>query len=172
MKRISQAQEDKLLDYLDGNLDAIAEKQFEDEISSNVLLKTRLEELLAVNALFQNLSLEQPSKNFTEQVMMKLDTAPASSAWSIRNGVLLLIGVLAALGAISLLLTTGIFDSTATINLNQSELPNKILREQLPSFTLSGKLMINIIILLNIVLAWIVLDRTILRPYFQRRMQA
>ncbi|SKC51551.1 anti-sigma factor family protein [Ohtaekwangia koreensis] len=172
MKRISQAQEDKLLDYLDGNLDAIVEKQFEDEISSNVLLKTRLEELRAMNAIFQNLSLEQPSKNFTEQVMMKLDSAPASSTWSIRNGVLLLVGVLAALGAISLLLTTGIFDSTTTINLNQSELPNKILREQLPSFTLSGKLMINIIILLNIVLAWIVLDRTILRPYFQRRMQA
>jgi hypothetical protein len=51
------------------------------------------------------------------------------------------------------------------------DISKKIIKDPLPAFHFSGKLLINIAIVLNLALAWIVLDRTILKPLFQRRMQ-
>ena len=174
MNRLSQAQEDILLDYLDGTLAPSEKTKLEEELRTNTALRSRLTELRSVHAIFQHASPEQPSRNFTERIMQKLDTAPlpTSSRWPIRHAIFLLIGVLTAIGAASLLIASGIFDGTTRISLDDSSLPQKIIQQEIPVVTFSGKLIINIIIMLNIVVGWILLDRTILRPYFQRRMQA
>lgn len=174
MNRLTQAQEDILLDYLDGNLTGTEKINLEEELRVNALLKIRLDELRSVHAIFQHITLEQPARDFTERVMQKLDTTPASttSRWSIRNAIFLLVGVLTAIGAASLLIASGVFDGTTSISLDDATLPQKIIQQELPAITLHGKLIVNIIIMLNIIVGWILLDRTILRPYFQRRMQA
>jgi hypothetical protein len=41
-----------------------------------------------------------------------------------------------------------------------------------PTFSLSGRVIVNSIIILNLALAFIVLDKTILRPLFQKRLNA
>jgi anti-sigma factor RsiW len=174
MNRLTQAQEDILLDYLDGNLTGTEKAKLEEELRIHALLRSRLDELRSVHAIFQHTTLEQPARDFTERVMQKLDMtpAPATSRWSIRNAIFLLIGVLTALGAASLLIASGVFDGTTSITLDDTALPQKIIQQNLPAVTLHGKLIVNIIIMLNIVVGWILLDRAILRPYFQRRMQA
>jgi hypothetical protein len=48
---------------------------------------------------------------------------------------------------------------------------NRYIRQSLPGIPVDGKWIVNIIIFLNIAVAFIVLDRTILHPLFQRRMQ-
>jgi anti-sigma factor RsiW len=174
MNRLSQSQEDILLEYLDGTLAAPAKIKLEEELRVNALLRLRLDELRAVHTIFQHASLAEPSRDFTARVMQKLDTAPSPtpSRWPIRNAIFLLIGVLTAIGAAALLIASGVFDGSTSISLNDSSLPQKIIQQEIPVFTFSGKLIINIIIMLNIVVGWILLDRAILRPYFQRRMQA
>lgn len=174
MNRLSQAQEDILLEYLDGTLAASEKIKLEEELRVNALLRSRLDELRAVHTIFQHASLAEPSRDFTTRIMQKLDTAPlpTPSRWPIRNAIFLLIGVLTAIGAAALLIASGVFDGSTSISLNDSSLPQKIIEQEIPVFTLSGKLIINIIIMLNIVVGWILLDRAILRPYFQRRMQA
>lgn len=174
MKTLSQAQEDILLDYLDGTLAAAEKTKLEDELRVNASLRSRLDELRAVHTIFQQASLAEPSRDFTAHLMQKLDTAPlpTPSRWSIRNAIFLLIGVLTAIGAASLLIASGVFNGSTSISLNDSSLPQKIIQQEIPVLTLSGKLIINIIIMLNIVVGWVLLDRAILRPYFQRRMQA
>jgi len=173
MKKIPQALEEMLFDYLDGTLNAADKQRLETELSQNRELKARLDELQNVERWLSKIPLEEmPSRNFTQQVMGKLDQYPRSSTLTYRNGIFLLIGILVAVGLATILVSSGVFDSVqTTINLNQ-ELPQKYIQKSLPPIALSGKLIVNVIILLNLGLAWLVLDRAILKPLFQRRMHA
>ena len=105
--------------------------------------------------------------------MSKLNLYQAPRGLSLWNTVLLLAGVLVAVGITTVLLSGGLYDNSNTsIDLNQIEIPKQIIKTPLPSFEFSGKIMVNVIIILNLAIAWIVIDRAILKPFFQRRMQA
>jgi hypothetical protein len=172
MKKIPQPLDDTLLNYLDGSLKSEEKTDIEKLLQESDTLRTRLEELRVIDfALSQN-KLDQPSKNFTQLVMGKLDGYVERSTFPIRNGILLLAVVLVAVGIVALLVSTGVFDQTQTVvDLNKINLPKQYIQQPLPSIPFNGKLLINIIIILNLGLAWVVLDRAILKPYFQRRMQ-
>jgi hypothetical protein len=105
--------------------------------------------------------------------MSKLDQYPLSApGFSIRNSILLLAGILVAVGIASALVAAGVFDNvTPTLDLSGIALPTRYFQKSLPSIPFNGKIVMDIIIFLNLGLAWIVLDRAILRPLFQRRMQ-
>jgi hypothetical protein len=90
---------------------------------------------------------------------------------SIRSGLFLLSGILMVLAVAVTLLTTGVFDGATTIDLNQMNLMKDFVKENLPSISVDGKWVINIIILLNLAVAFVVFDRAVLKPLFQRRMQ-
>lgn len=100
--------------------------------------------------------LETPSSNFTHRVMMNLHSIPVASALSPKNGILLLGGTLVAVMMLTLLLTTGMFDSVE-------------LRDVKTNIAVNGKWAMRGLILLNIVLAFLLFDRTILRPLFNKR---
>lgn len=173
MKKVSQSLDDILSDYLDGNLNASERIKTEEAIRNNPAMQERVEELRMINSLLRQSKIEVPSPTFTDQVMNHLHQYPASNGFSIRKGILLLAGVLVVVGIATILLATGAFDNTSTsIDLNQIEVSRKFIKNPLPSFELDGKFIVNIIIILNLGLAWIVLDRTILKPFFQRRMQS
>jgi len=168
--KIAQTQDEKLFEYLDGGLKGIEKENFEQLLGTSPALQARLEELRKLDADLRTIKLEQPSKNFTQRVMSKLDQYPVRSNLTFRNGIFLLTGVLVAVGVGSLLVAGGVFDGTSTIDLNQTIVPiNKYIQKPIPTFNFNGKLMVNIIILLNLALAFLVLDRAILKPWFERR---
>jgi hypothetical protein len=169
MKKVSTEWNELLLDYLDGSLSGDKIQLLKQELASSAELRARLEELKVLTEQFKQVTLEHPSKNFTQRVMEKLHDYPVRSSVSVRNSIWLLAGVLVAIGLGSFLLATGIFDTPGSINLNQFGLDNKIIQQQLPTISFNGKLIVNIIIILNIALAFLVLDRAILRPWFERR---
>lgn len=172
MKKLPQSVDDTLLDYLDGQLNAVDSQKVERELQLNPAWQSRLAELRTITSSLKETNLEYPSKNFTISVMNRLDQYPAQSGFSVRNAILLLTGVLIAVGIASVLVAAGVFDNTTTsIDLNQVELSKKYIKTPLPSFQFNGKLIVNIIIILNLGLAWLVLDRAILKPFFQRRIQ-
>jgi hypothetical protein len=172
MKKIIQILDDTLLNYLDGSIPPEEKMQIEKLLQENDLLRSRLEELRVVHLTLSQIKLEQPSKNFTQFVMGKLDGYTERSSFPIRNGILLLAGVLVAVGIVALLVSSGVFDQTQTlVDLNKINLPKQYIQQPLPTIPFNGKVLINIIIVLNLGLAWVVLDRAILKPYFQRRMQ-
>jgi len=171
MKKIPQAIEEKLLEYLDGTLTPNEATQLEEQLAHQAELKARLESLKAVHGMFRTMKPEHPSKNFTQAVMGKLDQYPLRATLSIRNGMFLLIGVLVAALLSAFLVSSGVFDSASTvIDLNAVKTPVDIIKEPLPSFRFDGKLVVNVIVVLNLVLAWLLLDRAILKPYFKQRM--
>jgi len=173
MEKIPQSLDDKILRYLDGELNTAEGLAFEEELNQNDSLKKRLDQLQDIHLTMRGKMIEHPSKNFTQAVMRKLDQYPVQArSFSIRNGILLLSGVLVAVGIASILVSAGVFDNlNTTIDLNQVELPKKYFERSLPSIPFSGKVIVNIIIILNLGLAWLVLDRAILKPLFQRRLQ-
>ncbi len=131
MKKLSPAKEEELLRYLDGELDAIHKANLEAEIMRSSPLKTRLDELQAVRSFLQRkATLESPSKNFTQKVMEGLDAQPATSLFSPRKGLLLLIGIIIASGMALVLLSNGVFDqSTTSLLVETAPIKNKWIQD-------------------------------------------
>ena len=172
MNRSQKSGDERLLMYLDNELGATDRASLELELEADNQLKERLVHLRQAHEAMKGVSHAQPSRNFTQVVMERLHQLPAQpNGFSIRNGILLLAGVLVAAGVATILVSAGVFDSaTTTIDLRQIDLPRQYERA-LPSIPIDGKMMVNVIILLNLGLAWIVLDRMVLKPFFRRRLQ-
>jgi anti-sigma factor RsiW len=171
MNKLSPAQEEELLRYLDGELDPTQKINMEAEIQHSSILKQRLEELQLIRSvLLRKAILETPSKNFTMKVMEGLDAQPVRSLFSPRKGLLLLLGIIIASAISLMLLTNGVFDQTSTsLVVDAAPIKNKWIQDTTFSIPFNGKILVNGIIFLNLGLALMLLDRTILRPFFQKR---
>lgn len=170
MNKLSPTKEEELLRYLDGELDAVSKTNLEAEIQRSSFLKSRLNELQSVRSfLMRKTALEFPSKNFTQKVMEGLDVQPARSLFSPKKGLILLMGVIIASGIALMLLTNGVFDQTTTSLLVDAPIKNKWISDTTFSIPFNGKILINGILFINLGLALILMDRTILRPLFQKR---
>lgn len=171
MERLTNNQDDELLNYLDGKLSDVKVRELKSKLETSSLLSQRLEELRAVHQLLaKEAKLETPSSNFTHRVMSNLHRVPVMNPLSPKNGLLLLCGTMVAIGILVLVVSSGFFDSM-THSINVNELPVK--QEYITTnIAFNSKWVINGLILLNIVLAFILLDRTILRPFFNRRANA
>jgi anti-sigma factor RsiW len=170
MSKLSPTKEEELLRYLDGDLDAESKANLEAELQGSSLLKSRLNELQSVRSfLMRRAVLESPSKNFTQKVMEGLDAQPVRSLFSPKKGLLLLTGVIIASGIALMLLTNGVFDQSTTSLLVDAPIKNKWIQDTTFTIPFNGKILVNGILFLNLGLALILLDRTILRPLFQKR---
>lgn len=157
-----------LLSYFDNTLSEEAKKKFEIELQNNVSLQEKLKSLKRAENLMQGLKPEEPSRNFTHLVMGKINQAPMARA-SFRNSFFLLIGIVFTIIVSAVLVSSGVFDSTATFDLNGLITSNEFIKYTLPTITISVKFIVNIIIILNLALAFVVFDKTILKPFFENR---
>src|ERR1044072_7159912 len=95
MDKVTPESEDLLLRYIDGTLSVSEKRAVENDLEQSEILRKRLEHLRSVHALLRSNRLDQPSKNFTQLVMGKLNNDPIrSTTFPVRNSILLLIGVL------------------------------------------------------------------------------
>jgi hypothetical protein len=164
--------DDQLLNYLDGISSEAEKENIKKLISSRAEIKKRIAELQAVhNFLLKQNKIEQPPKNFTEKVMSGLHARPSFTFLSPRNGFLLLVGLMVASVLSILLLDAGSFDQWHTFfNLEQMPIKNNWVK--LPtSIPFDLKQVVKIFVLLNLIIGFILLDRTILRPIFQKRAE-
>ncbi|MCU0356859.1 MAG: hypothetical protein MUE95_04710 [Cyclobacteriaceae bacterium] len=161
--------DETLLEYLDGSLPPDKLEMVKETLVRSAELSNRLEELKEIVTLLNQTNTDQPSKNFTLQVMQNLGHYAANRQLPIRNGILLLMGVIVAIILSMVLLGSGLFDAPGTINLNEFVTEPKIITQPLPSISLDGKLLVNGIILMNMALAFLIIDRVIFRPWLERR---
>jgi hypothetical protein len=164
---------EKIPAYLDGSLSGKIQQDFEEMLQQNPSLKTQVEEFQAMEQMLSAEKIQHPSQNFTQRVMANLYRTPAQNRSSIVNGLFLIGGVLVLAGLFTILSYAGLFDSAETqIDLNHISILHKYVNKSLPAIPFNGKLIVNIIIFMNLLLALIVLDRAILKPFFQRRIEA
>ncbi|MDZ4716403.1 MAG: hypothetical protein SH819_13145 [Cytophagales bacterium] len=170
MEQITNTQEDSLLDFLDGKLEGHGLQQLKSELETSAILRERLEELRIVHQALVRNRLESPSSSFVDRVMAGLRRKPASVYASPKNGILLILGVLVAAGLLITMVSAGFFDSfNGIISMEQIAPTRKYLQWAAPSIPINAKLIMKTLVGLNLLIAFIVLDRTVLRPYFQRR---
>jgi hypothetical protein len=128
------------------------------------------QELNIIDQHLKSMRIEQPSVNFTQKVMSNLHRASAATlGLPSRNKMLMLAGILVAIGVAILLIAGGAFNNVTSITVDQNIIPNDQLREYIPSIPFNGKLIINIIIIMNLAIAFMILDRAVLKPWFARR---
>ena len=128
--------------------------QRDDRNEENDNASKLIDEVLSKNKL------ESPSSNFTHRVMVNLHSMPVATSLSPKNGLLLLGGTVFAVSILTYLVSGGMFDSVnETINLPQ-------VKQSLP---VNGTWVMKGLIVLNIILAFVLFDRTILKPFFNRR---
>ncbi len=170
MKDSKQEDDNRLLDYLDGKLDGARLHQLKKDLESSAPLQVRLDELRTVHRVLAHTKLESPSPAFVNRIMQNLNAPSFSSSLSPRNGLLLLTGMLVAACMLAAMISAGVFDQfSGIISLDETAPVKKYFQHSLPSVAINGKLIIKIIVAVNLVLAFIVLDRTVLRPLFQKR---
>jgi hypothetical protein len=170
MERQGKDQSEELLNYLDGTLSDDRAKQLKTNLEHNAELRTRLEELRTVHIALGKNKLEHPSSNFTHRVMSNLHRLPVTSTLSPKNGLLLLCGVLVAVGMLAFLLSGGVFDNmNETVDLTKIPVSKDVIKNPLPTININGKWIINGLMVVALALAFVLLDRTILRPLFNKR---
>jgi hypothetical protein len=162
-----------LLNYLDGNLDSVQRDSVEKALAADPTLNKTLDELRSVDRMLRNVQISQPSKTFTSTVLQRLDEYPLRRGLSIRNGIFLLTGIMVIVGVALVLLSMGVFDqTTTTLNPNEIDLLQQYMPENLPSISIDGKMLVNIIVILNLAIMFVVLDRAILKPFFEKRIHS
>lgn len=169
-KKDPAALEDALSRYLDGTQDE-AEKAWLDALQAqDAGIKQRVEDLDAVHQVLQAESVVSPTPHFTQRVMAALEPLPQTSRLPARRvwrSVALLTGVLAVTAIVMTWLSSDMFAGVAVQQVgvpyaDQWNLPHW-------SIALKGKWLLYPIIVMNMVLGWMLLDRAILKPLFQHR---
>lgn len=160
--------DEQLINYVDGLLSASEREQLEKMLQSSLALRERLEIFRLLSQGFAKRELQQPSRDFTNNVLSNLDCKPVVNGVSPLNGLLLFAGVLVAVLVVALLLGRGLYDSQITVPLSEVKLPN--IKQSLPSVNISNKMIVNGILIVAVAISFLVLDRTVLKPLFQRRL--
>lgn len=162
-----------LFDYLDGKLNEGQLADLQRQLDASPELRSQLEEFRALHQQLQNASnLESPGENFTRKVILGLDNYRTWDGLSPRNGMLLFSGIVIAVGVCLLFLKAGVFDSiNGTVPLPNVTLNKQWLNIQLPSVAVNVKIIVNGLLIAITCIAFVLLDRTILRPIFNRRAQ-
>lgn len=167
MKELPKDIEYKLLSYIDNTLSEVERSEFEMLLQNNPDVQEKLKWLTKAESLV-SINLEEPPRNFTNVIMARLNQSPDRRI-SFRNSFFLLGGIVLTVIICAVLVSYGVFDSTASIDLNDMVIKNNFIKNSLPTIPFNGKMIVNIIIILNLILAFVVLDKTILKPFFENR---
>ena len=159
-----------LFEYLDGKLEGLQLAQIKKRLEQDPELQARLDLFSKIHGSLGSHKLEEPSPKFTIGVMANLQRAQEFSAPVYRNGLILLSGIITALGIGIFFLDSGFFEySTELLSLNEFKLPFPIKLDKIPTIPISGKWLVNAVIALNLGLAFLILDRAVLKPLFNKR---
>lgn len=170
MNNTHQNQDDIIFQYLDGQLAMHEKGKFETMLKSNEDLKLRFIELKLIHEKLKQTTLENPPSNFTARVMANLGTLSNPIKLSPKNGLMLLLGVGVATMLGVYALSSGWFDQlTGAIALEKFNLPKTVIKQPLPTIPFNGSWMMKVLIGLNLAIAFILFDRTILQPFFRNR---
>lgn len=105
--------EQLIWDYLDGNLTSEDQMLFEERLSQDQVFRERFEEHVLIHELLKKNILAQPSEDFTQKVIAKLekDTPPTFSL----NGILLFLIAFIVVNLIILFSNSGTSESNYEI---------------------------------------------------------
>jgi len=170
MKEIPSYLEDKIYAYMDGQLTGSEKEAFEHLLASDKTVKSRYDEIVLAERLLTEAPLLEPSPGFTETVLERISNPPVR--FSIRNGLIIFSAIVFLMFLLAGFASAGIFEQTTMVDLNKLVPLEEMSDRNIPSVSIDVQWFIRILIVLNTAVAFIVLDRTVLKPFFQQRHQS
>ncbi|MDZ7881205.1 MAG: hypothetical protein U5L45_26295 [Saprospiraceae bacterium] len=154
--------EEHIWDILDGEASPDMCAQHEAQLLADASYRTTFVQCEQLHRQLLNLPLESPSMRFTENLMERLAPEKPTATKRDRLPVIFLTVFMGLSGLLaSLLFSKANFSASTEKELNTEGVIT----------TLSNPLFVQIFVLLNIVLMLAVIDRKILRPYFDNRVK-
>ena len=167
MKKQQKYDLDALSRYIDGELDDAQRALVERQLQTDPVLRQQYQSLLDAHQLLRSSAVLAPSTDFTVHVMERLHRDnPAERPVALRKGIFILIGLLVICFVATVLVSAGAFDNDVPL---ANPAPQMLKRWVPGNVFIDGKLLTNAIIMINLALAWWILDRVILRPWFRQR---
>lgn len=159
--------DEQLWRWAEGEASEAEQAQIRDAMMQDEAIQTRADHIRWLRETLQRqATLEEPSARFTARTMAAIRQKPILPV-TYGKGFWILGGIVIATGLAALLMGFGTFDSeVAPLTLQQPWLTKMI---GSPTLHVSVKTVVSAVILGNLALALVLLDRTILRPYFQGR---
>ena len=159
-----------IFQFLEDQLPMQEKEKLEARLKSNEALRLRFFELKLIHNKLKQAALESPSSNFTSQVMRNLETLSSPIRLSPKNGLMLLLGVgIATMFGVYMLSAGWLDQLTGVITLDQFQLPKTLIKQPLPSIPFHGGLIMKVLIGLNLAIAFVLFDKTVLQPLFRNR---
>ena len=170
MKKPFKITDELLLDYIDGSLSAEQAARVKEALNDPGIAE-RLRELEQIDQLLHIQLLETPSKNFTSKVMANLYKPIADRPYySRKNGFIVLTLALLTVIAGSLFMTESVvtIDLFNSVDLNQYNAPIEMPEINMPE-AVNLKILTDGLLFTMVILALLLLDRVVLRPFFRSR---
>lgn len=149
--------EEQIFDILDGIASDELLRNHEELLTNSTEYRTYYDEIKSFHLQLSDLGFEEPSKEFTQNVLSRLSFVKINhNAWARKWIFAYAASILLSLGAILSLLmganqeiSTSWFSNISTVFLGDS--------------------FINTIIIVNLLILLVLIDRKILKPYFKNR---
>lgn len=171
MKKNNTALDEKLQHYLDGVLSHDEKEAVEKLLLTDESLKEKYENLLIIDQFLRETNVVNVPGDFTERVMNRVEALPAPQRLPIRFSLIFLMVVVTVASVAVLFVSLGMFDGAVTsVDPNALPLVDQYVFKPLPTISFDGKILMEIMIFLNAAIALLVLDRAVLKPFFQRRL--
>jgi len=165
---------DKLIAYHDGLMKPEERIAFEEVLKRNPVLAEELAALRLAEMTLKN-NLFSPSAGFTQKVMGAIQGNPATN---IRRNFIMFLGVVVVTIVGAFMLKAGVFDSAVTtvalpeIDTSKVGVPSGVTQHLTQPINLDWKSFLSIFLFINLALAFIILDRTVLKPFFRNRQHS
>ncbi|ELR70325.1 hypothetical protein C900_04010 [Fulvivirga imtechensis AK7] len=170
MKKPLKITDELLLDYIDGSLTPEQTAQVNESLNDPGTAE-RLKELKQIDQFLSTQILETPSRNFTSKVMANLHKPIVDQPYySRRNGFIVLALALLTVIAGSMFMTESVvsIDLFNSIDLTRYNAPIEIPQVNMPD-TVNLKILTDGLLFTMVILALLLLDRVVLRPFFRSR---
>jgi hypothetical protein len=172
MNRNMKFTEEYIIKYLDGQLSLDEVSVFEKELKINKSFADTYERYQEIHRLLVQTNISSPSPGFTAGVMKSLPSLNLSEAKFFNKTRLYVIAlILIAMGTSLYYLSSQFYPSLGNAIANEITLRNFTFDLHATNRILSSDLLFKIVFYTNGLICLLLLDRAILKPYFERRKQ-
>jgi predicted anti-sigma-YlaC factor YlaD len=162
--------DEEMFRLVDGVCTAEEQTVFQTHIQQCAACKALYTEISALDTQLQQIILERPSDNFTDKLMEKWQAAPAFDQPFLYSRIL---APLAFIFGLILVLLSGSSNVGWFKNQFSSGKPDANVAYDLTTLQslLQNELLLTIFMVANAVLVLLIVDKTLLQPYFRKRMK-
>ena len=165
-------EEETIFNYLDGTLEEKDRIEFEEVIQNNLSLRQEYEHYKAIHEAMLAEPIRSPGNDFAERVMASITTLELRTARFFNKGRLFVLGLVTLILLSSIyFLGVQFYPAIGDMLGNEVSLKQFTLNLNPAQRVLDSGVLFKVVFYTNGVIGLLLLDRALLKPYFERRRE-